>query len=133
MGELRFTQLDFVWSPFRARRRHMVFASIAGCGKGRAATFEIRSRRMSVSRDEQGHLRQLTCATEPYFGPAEAGAIAARAAPMSPRELADTYVREMLPNLGLDNDFARNLETAAAATGAVADERPHSCASPKNS
>ena len=43
---------------------------------------------------------------------------------MSPRELADTYVREMLPNLGLDSDFARNLEFAAAATGAVADERP---------
>jgi zinc metalloprotease ZmpB len=90
-------------------------------------TFEI-TRQMSVSRDKEGHIRQLSHPKHPFYG-AETRARAfdldtAGQPTVSPRELADTYVREMLPNLGLDQGVADNLGALATASEPERAERP---------
>jgi zinc metalloprotease ZmpB len=85
-------------------------------------TFELKPE-MSVARDEKGNLRQLSHPTQPFYGTGDAN-VRAAAADVSPRALADTYVREMLPHLGVDAGFADDLSALAARTVASKDERP---------
>jgi hypothetical protein len=85
--------------------------------------FEIK-RQMKVARDASGHLRQLSHPLEPYYGTGPGGAesTAAAAVGLSPRQLADSYVRAMLPNLGLGAGFGDDLTALEPTTEARSEE-----------
>ena len=79
--------------------------------------FEI-TPEVSVRKDSAGRIRKLSHPRKPYSGRLEAAAEAVGAKP--PRELAEEYVREVLPQYQVDAGMATNL--SAEVSGQIDDQ-----------
>jgi hypothetical protein len=74
---------------------------------------------VSVQRDAEGSIRQLQHLHQPYRAanaPALLSARAAFAAPLRPRDLAELYVRDVLPHYELEAEVALALDSLTANT-----------------
>ena len=79
---------------------------------------------VKVKRDSKGIVRRLNHPRQPYTAQRAAAAVAGLGTPetVTPRALADQYVREVLPAYQLDLEMAVNL--AAPIAGAITGEGP---------